>query len=123
MSSAIRSYHWLCLVGAIIFEVLGTSVMKLSHGWAMPAAIPLGLAAMLALIAISYYLLSIATTGLPVGVAFAFWEGVGLTLITLVSVFVMGEHMNTQRFGALCAILAGVMLIHHGTEEHSAAKA
>lgn len=122
-ASLVRPYHWLCLMGAIVFEVLGTTVMKLSQSWTVPLAIPLGIAGMLCLIALSYYLLSLATTGLPVGVAFAFWEGFGLTLITLVSVLILGEHMNMQRFLALCAILTGVMLIHHGTEQHSSAKA
>lgn len=123
MSSAVRPYHWLCLLGAIVFEVLGTAIMKVSQGWDIPLAAPLGIASMLALIALSYYLLSRATLGLPVGVAFAFWEGLGLSLITLVSVLLLGEHMNLQRFVALCTILAGVMLIHHGTEEHSSVKA
>ncbi|MEG2173602.1 MAG: multidrug efflux SMR transporter [Desulfovibrionaceae bacterium] len=123
MSSVVRSYHWLYLLGAIIFEVIGTTVMKVSQSWSIPHAIPLGIIAMLALIALSYYLLSLATIRLPVGVAFACWEGVGLSLITLVSVLILGEHMNMQRFAALCAVLSGVMLIHHGTEAHSAAKA
>lgn len=113
--SVVRPYHWLCLMGAIVFEVLGTTVMKVSQGWAVPMAIPMGIVGMLLFIALSYYLLSLATTGLPVGVAFAFWEGIGLTLITLVSVLLLGENMNMQRFIALCAILTGVMLIHHGT--------
>ena len=28
-----RPYHWLCLLAAIVFEVAGTTVMKLSFGW------------------------------------------------------------------------------------------
>lgn len=89
--------------------------MKISQngaGWLGPGA---GLVLMFALIALSYYCLALAATGLPIGVAYAFWEGLGLTLITLVSVFLLGEAMNLQRFLALAAILAGALLIHHGT--------
>lgn len=55
--------------------------------------------------------------GVPIGVAYAFWEGLGLTMITLVSVFLLGEAMNLQRFMALLAVLSGALLIHHGTSE------
>ena len=49
--------------------------------------------------------------------AYAFWEGLGLTMITLVSVFRLGEAMNLQRFMALLAVLSGALLIHHGKSE------
>lgn len=107
--------HWFFLFCAIVLEVAGTSVMKVSQngaGWLGPGA---GLILMFALIALSYYCLSLAATGLPIGVAYAFWEGLGLTLITLVSVFLLGEAMNLRRLLALAAILAGALLIHHGT--------
>ena len=38
-------------------------------------------------------------------------------MITLVSVFLLGEAMNLQRFMALLAVLSGALLIHHGTSE------
>ena len=107
--------YWFFLFCAIALEVAGTSVMKISQngtGWLGPGA---GLVLMFALIALSYYCLSLAAMGLPIGVAYAFWEGLGLTLITLVSVFLLGEAMNLRRFLALAAILAGALLIHHGT--------
>ena len=56
-------------------------------------------------IGLSYYSLAKATTGLPVGVAFAFWEALGLALITLSSICILGEPFSLQRLaGLLCAL-------------------
>lgn len=117
-----KIYHWLCLSGAIATEVGGTTLMKMSQAWTWPMGAQVGLVGMLALIALSYYLLALAATGLPVGVAFACWEGLGLALITLSSVFILGEHMTLMRFAALCCVLAGVMLIHKGTGQGTGQK-
>lgn len=115
MATAIRYRYWFYLLGAVLFEVAGTSVMKLSQSGAWLVGAHAGLAAMLALIGLSYYCLSLSVRGLPIGVAYAFWEGLGLTLITLVSVLALGEAMNLTRFVALAAILGGALLINHGT--------
>ena len=45
-----RPYHWLCLLAAILFEVAGTTVMKLSFGWRFAHAALAGLVLMLSLI-------------------------------------------------------------------------
>ena len=114
MSSVSHVKHWFFLFCAIVFEVGGTSVMKMSQheGWLLA-----GLMSLCALSGRSDYCLALAATGLPIGVAYAFWEGLGLTMITLVSVFLLGEAMNMQRFFALLAVLGGALLIHHGTSE------
>ena len=112
---ATRSRHWFCLVAAILLEAGGTTLMKLSQGWAFPHAALLGLGLMWAAICLSYYLLALSATGLPVGVAFAFWEGLGLTLITLASVFILGESLGPRRLAGIACVLAGALLVHRGT--------
>lgn len=105
-------YSWLFLSGSIIFEVAGTSIMKLSQtAWPL-----LGMGSMYALLALSYYCLAKAVTTIPIGVAYAFWEGFGLLLITLVSVLFLGEHISALRACGLLLILGGTLLVHHGTE-------
>lgn len=107
--------YWLFLLAAIVLEVGGTAIMKSTQsmpGWWVHG----GYGLMLLCIGFSYYFLALSTQRLPVGVAFACWEGLGLTLITACSVVLLGESFSLTRFGALVAVLSGVMLIHHGTE-------
>lgn len=110
-----RAVYWLFLLGAVAFEVTGTSIMKLSQSGAWRLGPGPGLAVMLAFIVLSYYCLARSVQGLPVGVAYAFWEGLGLTLISVSSVLVLGERMSPARLGALAAILVGALLVNHGT--------
>lgn len=110
------SFYWLCLAGSILFEVAGTSVMKLSQtpmGFLTPA---IGMGLMYALLAVSYYCLAKAVVKLPLGVAYAFWEGFGLLLITLVSAFLLQERFDATRLVALALVFGGVLLVHHGTD-------
>lgn len=68
----------LFLTGAILTEVAGTSSMALipksESGWIH--YLPMWL-----LIALSYLLLAKAARTISIGIAFALWEGLGLTLI------------------------------------------
>lgn len=115
------SYYWLCLAGSILFEVAGTSVMKLSQtpmGFLTPA---IGMGLMYALLALSYYCLAKAVVKLPLGVAYAFWEGFGLLLITLVSIVFLQERFDATRIVALALVFGGVLLVHHGTDSNEEA--
>ena len=49
-----RPYHWFCLLAAIVFEVAGTTVMKLSLGWSFAHAALTGLLLMWIAIGLSY---------------------------------------------------------------------
>ncbi len=106
-------YCWLCLLGSITFEVAGTSIMKVSQGsWAV-----VGLLLMYAMLGLSYYFLARAVMRIPLGVAYAFWEGLGLVAISIVSVWVLNERMDAPRIAALGLVLVGTLLVHHGTED------
>ena len=117
-----KSYHWYCLLAAIALEVGGTLIMKLAQGWPFAHAQLLGLIAMWLAIGLSYIFLSRAVTGIPVGVTFAFWEGLGLTCITLGSIIFLDEAVTLRRALGLACVLGGALLVNHGTEhgdEHS----
>ena len=115
-----KPYHWYCLLASIALEVGGTLVMKLSQGWAFAHAQMLGLAVMWAAIALSYLFLSRAVTGIPVGVTFAFWEGLGLTCITIGSILFLDEALTMRRALGLVCVLAGALLVNQGTDHGKA---
>lgn len=110
-----KLFHWNCLFAAIILEVAGSTVMKISQAWTFPHAVLTGLALMWIAIFLSYYLLALSTTGIPVGVAFAFWEGFGLVLVSLASIFILKEELSLKRLAGLACVLVGAWLVNLGT--------
>ena len=110
-----KPYHWYCLLAAIALEVGGTLIMKLAQGWGFAHASLLGLGIMWLAIGLSYFFLSRAVMGIPVGVAFAFWEGLGLTCISLGSIIYLDEAMTLRRALGLACVLGGALLVNHGT--------
>ncbi|WP_440467913.1 SMR family transporter [Pseudomonas sp. YH-1] len=102
---------WIYLFTAIGFEVIGTTSMKFTHTL-FPIA---GLLVMYVMIGLSYYFLSLAVKRVPVGVAYALWEGIGIVLITLVSAIWLGEHLGMEKALGLAVMIAGILLVKSGT--------
>ncbi|APG84516.1 SMR family transporter [Sinorhizobium americanum] len=101
---------WLFLVLAIATEVVGLTVMKA----ASTSGAYSGHAVMYASIALSYVFLAKAVKTIPVGVAYAIWEGSGVALITVVSVFIFGHVLSGREVVGLTMAVIGILLVNAG---------
>ncbi len=89
---------WACLTVAIVAEVVGTSFMAHAArdgGWT-------GYLVMAGALALSYFFLAQSVRRIAVGVAYAVWEGLGLTLLTVVGLTVFGEACRCSSWPAWC---------------------
>ncbi|ABR60208.1 multidrug transporter subunit MdtJ [Sinorhizobium medicae] len=101
---------WFFLVLAIVTEVVGLTVMKAASG----SGTYWGHIIMYASIALSYVFLARAVKVIPVGVAYAVWEGSGVAVITLVSVFAFGRALSGREMLGLAMAVAGILLVNAG---------
>lgn len=104
-------FYWMLLVLAIIFEVTGTLSMK----WSTLSGSASGFYIMLFMIGCSYLSLSIAIKKIALGVAYAMWEGVGIILISLFSLWLFDESLSAGKLFGLALLILGVALIKIGT--------
>ncbi|TCM57249.1 spermidine export protein MdtJ [Rhizobium sp. PP-F2F-G48] len=111
-----RRLAWLYLALAILIEVVGLTVMKAASVNGGVA----GYIVMYVAIAFSYVCLAKAVRTLPVGVAYAIWEGSGIALITLVSVFFFHHDLSLRELIGLGMAVLGIILVNAG-EDHGAA--
>lgn len=99
--------NWILLIAAVLFETLGTTALKASDGltrvW--PSAL------VIVAYALSFWLLSIVLRTTPVGVAYAFWSGLGLVVIALIGWLVFGQRLDWPALAGLGLILAGILVI------------
>ena len=105
--------HWLFLGVAIVAEVIATSALKASEGFARltPSLV------VVAGYAVAFYFLSLTLRTIPVGVAYAIWSGVGVTLITLTGWIVFQQALDTPALVGIALIVAGVVVLN--TFSHS----
>jgi small multidrug resistance pump len=106
--------NWLMLYAAIVFEVVGTTSLKLSEGLTR-----LGWFALcLALYGTSFALLAVALKTIPVGVAYAIWSGAGTVLIALIGILWFQEAANPVRLLFIAMILIGAIGLNLTTRSH-----
>lgn len=102
------STAWVFLVLAIVAEVIGTSFLKASAGFTKPlpsVMVVLGYGA-------AFYFLSLTLTAIPVGIAYAVWSGVGVTLIAAIGWLFLGQKLDAAAIAGMGLIVAGVVVLN-----------
>ncbi|MBF0710310.1 MULTISPECIES: multidrug efflux SMR transporter [unclassified Gemella] len=100
--------YYLFLFLAIVTEVLGSSLLKLSEGFTK--IVPTS--ASLISFGFSFYFLSLALARLPLGIAYATWTGLGLILTNIIAILIYKENINLYTILGLILIIAGVLIIN-----------
>ena len=100
--------YWILLGVSITLEVIATSLLKLSDGFAKP----LYAVGSLVLFGILFYLLAIVFRHIPMGIAYAIWSGVGIVLISAIAYFFMGQKLDLPAIIGIGMIVAGVVVIN-----------
>lgn len=96
---------WLILAVAGVFEVVWAMGLKYSHGFTKLGPSVFTLIAM----AISIYLLAIATKTLPIGTAYAVWTGIGAIGAVIMGIILFRDPTTWQRLLFVGLILSGII--------------
>ncbi|MFG6118745.1 DMT family transporter [Thalassobacillus sp. B23F22_16] len=106
---------YLLLAIAIIAEVFGVTMMKLSQGFTVlfPSV------GVIAGYLLSFYLFSLALKTIPLSFAYAIWSGSGTAFSALLGVWIWGEAFTMLTFSGITLIIGGIVLLnmsgHRGT--------
>lgn len=95
------------LVVAILSEVLATSCLKETEGFArlLPSLLTVcGYGA-------AFYFLALALQAIPTGIAYAIWSGIGIVLVTIVAWLFQGQRPDAAAWGGMVLIVAGVIVL------------
>jgi len=93
---------------SIISEVFGTTMLKLSEGFAnlfpsIGVIVGYGL---------SFYCLSLCLKTVPLSLAYAIWSGLGTALTALIGVWIWQDPFDVTTFLGLILIIGGVVLLN-----------
>lgn len=97
--------YWLFMVGAIVFEVVGTVSLKLSVGFTQYLYVGITIAGYVT----SFALLGMALKGLPVSVVYAIWSGAGTALVAMIGIVILGEEANVMKIASIGLVIIGVV--------------
>lgn len=97
--------HWMYLMFAILFEVTGTTCMKLSQGFTriLPSVL------MFAFYGISFIFLTLAVKKIDISITYAIWSGLGTALIAMIGFVLFKEQATIVKIISISLIIIGVV--------------
>jgi len=99
---------YLFLAAAILAEVVATSALKACDEFTrLVPTLLVGVGYL-----ISFYFLTMVLKILPVGITYSIWSGVGIVLVTIVSLYLYGEVPDLPAIIGMGLIIAGVVVIN-----------
>ena len=105
---------YVLLIIAIVFEVVGTTLMKLSKGMTEPWYT----AGMVVCYLLAFGTLAVVLKDIEVGVAYAVWSAVGTALIAGIGIVAFQESINPMKVISLVLIIAGVVGLNLSGVKH-----
>ncbi|MBC6429628.1 multidrug efflux SMR transporter [Nostoc sp. HG1] len=102
------STSWIYLIAAILFEVSGTTCMKLSQGFTKIGPSIL----IVVFYGLCFTFLTLALKKLEVSVAYSVWAGLGTVLIAIIGIVWFRESATFMKLMSIALIIMGVIGIN-----------
>ena len=99
-----HSMAWTALVAAGILEVIWAVGLKYTDGFRRPAVSIMVVAVM----AVSMFLLGWAARTLPIGTAYAVWVGIGALGAAILGMILFAEPVTVARVGFLLMLVGAI---------------
>ncbi|AVH62178.1 hypothetical protein CDG77_22720 [Nostoc sp. 'Peltigera membranacea cyanobiont' 213] len=102
------SSSWIYLIAAILFEVSGTTCMKLSEGFTkiVPSVL------IFIFYGLCFSCLTLALKRIEVSVAYSVWAGLGTVLIAIIGIIWFRESATLIKLLSIALIIVGVIGIN-----------
>ncbi|GKU79453.1 multidrug efflux SMR transporter [Paenibacillus sp. L3-i20] len=99
---------YIALTVSILFEVFGTTMLKMSEGFTvlLPSiGVVIGMS-------VAFYSLSICLRTIPLSLAYAIWSGVGTALTAVIGILIWNDPFNLLTLSGFALIVGGVVLLN-----------
>ncbi|MCR9125913.1 MAG: SMR family transporter [Rhodobacteraceae bacterium] len=100
--------HYVYLILAVMTETIGTSALQASAQFTRfwPSVL------VVVAYGLSFYLMALTLSAMPVGVVYALWSGLGIVMIAIIGFLVFGQRLDLPAILGLGLIIAGIAVIH-----------